>query len=225
LIGCATPEPARRLEPSGFLGDYAQLEPGRGDQPVLLYIAPDAHFADYTRLQIDPVTVWRKSGADVRDVPEAEALRLARYFDAALRRELAHDFDVVDTSGPGALRLRTAITETRGAPVALDLPAAPAGSSAGAATLAEGTHAVVHSAAIELELLDAETGRRLAAAVDERVAQRAAGDGADAWQDVEAIFDGWAAVIATRLAILRNTDAAERRRDQAEPTGDPPPGS
>ena len=33
LVECATPEPAHRLDPSGFLGDYAQLEPGRGDQP------------------------------------------------------------------------------------------------------------------------------------------------------------------------------------------------
>jgi hypothetical protein len=232
LVECATPEPAHRLEPSGFLGDYSQLEPGRGDQPALLYIAPEADFADYARVQIDSVTVWRKSGVDLRDMPEAEAVRLARYFDAALRRELAHDFEVVDTPGPGTLRLRTAITEARAAPVALDLPAANAESSTGAVTLgaraarlAEGTHAVVGSAAIELELLDAETGRRLAAAVDEGVAQRAAGGATDAWEDVEAIFDRWAALIATRLAILRNTDAAERRRDQAEPTEDQPSGS
>jgi hypothetical protein len=192
---------------------------------------PDAHFADYARVQIDPVTVWRKSGVDLRDVPESEAVRLARYFDAALRRELAHDFEVVDTPGPGTLRLRTAITEARAAPVALDLPAATAESGAGAvtvgagaATLAEGTHAVAGSAAIELELLDARP-----AAVGRRgrrgIAQRAAGDAADSWQHVEAIFDRWAAVIATRLAILRNTDAAERRRDQAGPTEDQPPGS
>jgi hypothetical protein len=231
LVECATPEPAHRLEPSGFLGDYAQLEPRLGDQPAFLYIAPGANFSDYSRVQIEPVTVWRKSGANLRDVPEAEAVRLARYFDAALRRELAHDFEVVATPSPGTLRLRAAITEARAAPVALDLPASTAESSgstvtlgAGAATLAEGTHAVVGSAAIELELLDAETGRRLAAAVDEGVAQRAGG-AADAWQDVEAIFDRWAAVIATRLAILRNTDAVERRRDQAEPTDDQPPGS
>jgi hypothetical protein len=231
LVECATPEPVHRLEPSGFLGDYSQLEPGRGDQPALLYIAPEADFAEYARVQIDPVTLWRKSGVDLRDVPEAEAVRLARYFDAALRRELAHDFEVVDTPGPGTLRLRTAITEARAAPVALDLPAANAESGAGAVTLgagaarlAYGTHAVVASAAIELELLDAETGRRLAAAVDEGVAQRAGG-ATDAWEDVEAIFDRWAALIATRLAILRNTDAAERRRDETEPAESRTPGS
>ena len=86
LIACATREQAQRLEPSGFLGDYAQLEPGRGDQPALLYIAPEADFADYARVQIDPVTIWRKRGADLGDVPETEGVRLARYFDAALRR-------------------------------------------------------------------------------------------------------------------------------------------
>ncbi len=41
------------VEPSGFLGDYSQLEKGRGDQVQLVYINPEAHFARYDKILLE----------------------------------------------------------------------------------------------------------------------------------------------------------------------------
>ena len=53
------------VEPSGFLDDYSQLKPGRGDQAQLVFIDPEADFSPYQKVLIDPVVVWeRTAGSD-----------------------------------------------------------------------------------------------------------------------------------------------------------------
>lgn len=91
-------------EGSGFLDDYSALEKGRGDEAQLLYIDPEASFASYDRIIVDPVTVWTAGE------PSEELRELADHLDAALREQLAREFALVEDSSPGTLRLRAAIT-------------------------------------------------------------------------------------------------------------------
>ncbi len=58
LVGCAGAKPLT----TGFLGDYSQLKPGRGDQARLIYIDRDANFARYESVIVDRVVAW--GGAD-----------------------------------------------------------------------------------------------------------------------------------------------------------------
>ena len=44
-IGCATTTQARRVTPSGFLGDYSPLTPGEGEQALLRFLKSGADFA------------------------------------------------------------------------------------------------------------------------------------------------------------------------------------
>ena len=212
MAACATTQQTGAAQPSGFLGDYSQLQSGRGDQAQLLYIHLDADFSRYSKVLIDPVTVWRAGDSRLAELPEDEAQRLADYFAAALRREIAREFELATSPGPGVLRIRAAITEVSGSNVALDIASTvlpPVRAISAIKRLATGTHAFVGRASIEIEILDAESGERLVAAVDERAGGKALRGATSTWSDVEDAYDHWAEVIATRLSLFRRIDAQD----------------
>ncbi len=170
------------VEPSGFLDDYSQLKPGRGDQAQLVFIDPEADFSLYEKVLIDPVIVWeRTAGSDA----SAEELRsLANDLGAALRKQLQLEFELVESPEPGTLRIRTAITRVRES-----------------------------GASVELEVLDAESGRRLVAVADARGgAGRRAGNAAE-WAGAREAFAFWAERARVRLAAFRSFDASEAEHD------------
>jgi len=176
-LACAGsgPSPAT-LQTLGFLEDYEQLAPGRGDQARLIFIDFAADFSLYEQVIVDRVVAWQGG---------AQEKRLAARFDAALREQLATEFDVVEASGPGTLRLRCAV--------------------------AMKTSSLL---GVEVEILDAVSGARLVAAVDERSVSGVDHERARAQQEAE--LARWAGVIRTRLAAFRSFDAAHRARGEDE---------
>jgi hypothetical protein len=114
------------------------------------------------------------------DGDATEATReLAVRFDAALREELAKEFALVDRPRANALQLRTALAARNDDQLIL-----------------------------ELELLDAGSGRRLVAVVDSRD-HGASGNEPRGDERVP----GWASLIRDRLATFRQFDAATRDRE------------
>lgn len=109
------------------------------------------------------------------DQPAAATRERATNLDEALRRELALEYNLVEQPGPGAMQLRTALASTRGSYLIL-----------------------------EVELLDAASGRRLVAAVDHRQLEST---------DSSSQTDAWAVLIRNRLASFRQFDAAWRARE------------
>jgi hypothetical protein len=107
--------------------------------------------------------------------PAAATQALAANLDEDLRRELAREFDLVDQPGAGVLQLRTALASEAD------------------------SHLV-----LEVELLDAESGQRLVAAVDRHKLETV---------DAVSQTDAWAALIRNRLASFRQFDSAWRTRE------------
>jgi hypothetical protein len=222
LFACAksTTVQTHHAQPSGFLGDYSALEPGRGDQAALLYIDPAADFAGYHSVAIDPVTIWR--GAGTEKVPEAELQALANYLHASLRQNLSQSFKVAEQPGPGTLRIRTAITEARGVNVPLNVASTVLPLSrlmSEVKNLATGTQAFVGRAAIEVEVLDGADNSRLVAAVDERTGTKTLRGAGGTWGDVKEAFDAWAQLIAVRLAFFRALDSEQAEGVEADTIG------
>jgi len=113
----------------------------------------------------------------------AEATRArAKELDAGLRRELAREFELVDQPRAGALKLRAALA-SRG-----------------------DSHLV-----LEVELLDATSGARVVAAVDQRAIE-ATGEHVSSANPI----DHWPILIRNRLATFRQFDAAARAREAFE---------
>lgn len=134
---------------TGFLGDYSRLQRSKNDLNTWTEHSPG--IGDYRTFIIDPVRIYPQETA--RGVPlDAEtSAMLASGFHEELRESLSTVFAITDTPGPGVARVRAAVTQ-----VALYKP------SSG------DVEADMGGAAMEMEVVDATTGRRLFAMVDSR---------------------------------------------------------
>ena len=206
-IGCAATHQARSVQPSGFLGDYSQLRPGKEGEALLVYVRPGVDWKKYDNVWLEPVTVWGdvKTGF-LQSVPKDEAQVLADYLDASLRNSLSKDYKLVDRAGPGTLRLRVAITEAEGSTVPLDLASTVVPQMRALSTvkrIATGTDAFVGKAGVEGEIEDSITDQRLVAAVDRQVGQKRLQGVTNTWDDVQGAFDYWSERVRARLAEFR----------------------
>ncbi len=202
LGGCATTRQTRSVEKSGFLGDYAQLHPGEDGEAQLVYRRPDVDWSGYEGILLESIELW-KTGPD--SISEENGQQLANYFYLALHERLSKDFRLVQVPGPGVLRLRAALTETRGARVVGNAVTSIIPQTRLVATWLGATRDVqvfVGSASAEVDITDAFSGERLLAAVDARAGTKAMRGGIAKWSDVELACDYWAERIAERLGEL-----------------------
>ncbi len=205
VAGCATTRQPRGVpQESGFLGDYSMLRPGKGDEAGLIYIAPDADFAKYDAVLFESVTVWRDS--ETAKLSDQKRQALTDYLYEAVYRELSKDYKMVSQPGPDVMRIRIAITEAKGSRVIANtitsvVPQLRLITSLGG--MAANVRLLVGAAAVEVDITDSMTDRRLAAAVDERWGTKAIRGGILEWSDVKEAFDYWAARLRKRLAEER----------------------
>jgi hypothetical protein len=203
LAGCASTRGRRgEAEPSGFLGDYSQLAPLEGYDAQEVYIRPGVDWGSYEAVQIESVTLWMNEGEGPKD--EKDRQMLADLLYEALAKKLGEKYALADRPGPGVLRVRAALTQAKGAKVVLRtvstivpqarLLSAVVGLSADVA-------ATVGTATAEAEIEDSLTGRRLAAAVDQRAGTKALFTTRTftKWGDVEAACNYWAERAASFL--------------------------
>jgi hypothetical protein len=194
LLGCAAGRDASEplageasFPPSGFLGDYGALRPGGGSRARLVYLDTAVDFSGYERVIVEPAVVWKSDEARFAGVPSVRREALARELTAELERAFGAEFTVVrGESGPGTLRVRNALTAAIAAPESAD----------------PGRLQYIE---VELELRDAVTNERLAAAVDSK--------GTDQAVEAGAALRDWAERLVVRVAALRDLDREHRQPD------------
>lgn len=205
LTACATTRQTGSVETTGFLSDYTQLRPGEEGEAQLVYVNHAADFSGYSAIMIDPVTLWRTE--ETAKVSREDQQALTDHLYAALHEQLAKDFEIADSPGPGVMRLRAAITEAKGAKVVANVVTSVVPQLRMLATaggLATDTAVLVGKAGVEAEMLDSVTDVRLLAAVDARVGTKAVRGGVGKWSDVRQAFDFWAQRLHQRLMELRS---------------------
>jgi hypothetical protein len=203
VAGCTTVQ-AKDATPSGFLGDYSQLQKGGDDQALLVYVDHSANWKQYTKIKFDPVTIY--ANEQLKDVSPEQLQTLANYLDATVREHLKNDYQFVEETGPDVMRLRMAITQAEGSSVVLDTLSTivPIGRViTEAKLLAFGTGSFAGSAGCECEMLDSTTGTRLCAAVDRRIGRKSVKGVFGKWSDVENAYDEWAEKLQVRLGDFR----------------------
>lgn len=205
LAACASTSQGREAKVSGFLGDYSQLKPGQEGQALWIYVDPSADFSAYNAILMDPITVYSSAeDSALAKVPLSDMQGLVNYFDATIREHLAGDYKFVTKPGPGVMRLRVAISEAKGAKVVLSTVSAvtPVGLALnGLKKGVTGASTGVGKTGVEMELVDSQSAKRLAAAIDERVGAKTSSFGE--WQSAKDAFDFWAAQLEARLQELR----------------------
>ena len=208
LSGCGQTHQIDKVQTSGFLGDYSQLREGNKGEAQLLYINPAADIAAYDKILMDPVKVYSSKNGKLSKLPKEDVQHIVNYLDAAMREQLGNHYDLVDKAGKGVMCVRLAITEADGSNVVLDTASSvlPIGAAIGGVQrIATGSYGDVGKAGIEAELLDSQTGKRLAAAVDRRAGEKYTGkfDKFNKWRAVQGACDYWAVRLSHRLAELR----------------------
>src|SRR5512132_3001398 len=64
LAGCVSSSHARKVTPSGFLGDSASLlKKGGKDDVLLVYHNEKTDWASYDKIILDPVTIWGRENS------------------------------------------------------------------------------------------------------------------------------------------------------------------
>jgi len=205
--GCAAVRGRRdAADRSGFLGDYSQLKPRQGYEVHDVYINPNAAWKSYDSVQIESVTLWVSD--ETRSLKNEERQMLTDLLYKAHNDKLAENFKIVDRPGPNVIRVRAALTQAKGARVALRtvssiVPMMFVMSTA--VGLSADVAKNVGTATLEAELLDSVTAERLAAAVDQRAGTKSILAGKrtfQKWGDVQAACEFWAEGLAQTLARL-----------------------
>jgi Protein of unknown function (DUF3313) len=109
-LGCGPVRARRRpAEPTGFLGDYSQLEKVEGYDFLQMYIAP-ADWSKYHAIHLDSVTLWKASPGPAK-LTDADQLLLTDILYKALYDALTERFLMAEHPGPNTIEGRDGITE------------------------------------------------------------------------------------------------------------------
>ena len=196
---------------TGFLVDiYPKLKPGKEGEANLIYMNPKAKWGSYDKIMLEPVSVWVGKGREAEDhgvIPPEDVRKLANSFHKKLADQLSQDYTLVQSSGPGVMRLSMALTDVEHGMLILDSVSTilPIGIVVGAGqSLAGSTHSFVGHASVEGRMVDSVSGKLLAAGIDKREGGKKLGKGLSYWRDVENVFDYWAAKVRWRLCKQRN---------------------
>ena len=212
----------------GFLTDYARLRPAPGGGGVLCWRDAGVDWKGYDKALIERIQVYLATGSAQKPIDPSDLKSLLDYFHGALIRDLRPEMQIVNTAGPGVLRVRIALTSLvpTNAVDSLVGTAVPYGFvgeiASGAATgrpmgstpyLGQtGMEAQFRDGAsgkVVAECADTEIGRKYAADLDQGVpnaAEKWVGgylDSFTSWSYAQNAFDKWAAVLAQRLRALR----------------------
>jgi hypothetical protein len=210
LTACRTTHQMRGdVEESGFLQDYSQLQKGESGQAKLVYLNPDANWAGYTKVYIQPFELWKSDDPESKlgKLDKEDQQILVDYAYSSLSNALAKDYQIVDRAGPGVLVIHGAITEAKKCKPVSNLISSVVPIGMGLSLVKRvifGTGLGVGQCQAEVELLDGVTNQRLAAAVDRRAGTKAIRTKFNTtFGDVKLALDYWSEKLAKRLAQLR----------------------
>jgi Protein of unknown function (DUF3313) len=209
MVACATTRQVSKVETSGFLGDYSDLQKGKKGQAALVYINPNANWAQYSKVYVQPVQLWASDDPDSamgKLSPETQQ-RLIDLLNTALVEQLQNDYEIVSQPGPDTLVIRAAITDAKHSKPVINLVSSvylPLKVVSFGKQLVTGTGIGVGAVQVECEIQDGQTNQRLAAVVDRRAGTKALRSKFDGpWGDVKLSFDWWATRLRTRLSEER----------------------
>jgi len=204
--------PLAGQENSGFLGDYTGLEPDplfEGEALTYVNQTERERLRDYVAVIVDPVEVYIATDSDAALLPTGGPEAAASYFRFALIEAVSDAFPLMDEAGPLVLRLRAALVGIDVAEGALE------GVDEANQPLARAID--IGKVMVEMELVDSETGKRIAAMIDIAPLGTDAEIGAvnfsrsERFDAAQEAFDEW----ALRLRLFLD-DRHELRGEDAE---------
>jgi hypothetical protein len=111
LSACSSKKVAPEMY-TGFLHDYSVLTERQtpSGQTVLSWVSPALTSGRYTKIYLAPSQFYPRSEPTER-IPQSTLTGVTRYYDAALRHELAKVVPLASKPGPNTLVVKPAITQ------------------------------------------------------------------------------------------------------------------
>jgi hypothetical protein len=177
MFGCATP-----AAKTGFLLDYSKLEPHPDIDGRFRYINSDIDASKYNKFIVDPVAVNLSEKGREKNIDPMDMAKIAKHFRKKIEEELGKSYQIVRSSGPDVMRVRTSISEVSKTKPYLNVHPGTKMTGAG-----------LGGAGAEMELVDSQTGQRIAAAIDNQKGSRLDIVGGLKWYgNAEAVMANWA---------------------------------
>ena len=185
---------------SGFLEDYPQFEPDKDRKGAMIYRMPGKDLKPYNKVMIDPVEIWIAPDSKYKGIKPDEMKVLADAFRQALVEALEPEYPVVSKPGPGVIGIRLAITNVHLAKKKRGLLGyTPVGLVVTTGMAVAGMNINLHSATIEVELLDAQSNERLGALIDRQPDVEAKAKDKISWEGIESTLRFYANRFRGRL--------------------------
>jgi Protein of unknown function (DUF3313) len=211
LGACAETKQVAMKEPppaSAVLPEPALLQKGTSGEVSQVYLNPNVRWASYTKVMLDPVTIWTGPGSDMAKASPKEQKALADAFYTELHNAVAKRCQIVTEASPGTMRWHIALVDATSANPFLNTlstyePHIHLLDVAAGYAFNHGVAYWVGEATAEGYARDATTGELLWEGADERAGTKAWGrDTFNSWDDVDNAFKAWAEQFARRLSEL-----------------------
>ncbi len=206
MIGCAGTTP-KDMPRSGFLTDYSGFHFDPMEAADWIYINTETDFKAYDKLMIHHVTYFFKEDTEYRGIQSDQLNELTEIIHSALLMALSDVYTITDKAGKGTIRLRLAVTD-----LVPSKPVAGTVTTVISSIVAEGSprkevkaYIDTKSISIEAELLDSLTNERLAAVIDQKVAQKHnLGKSVQKWGHAKEMFEQWTQTFRRRIHRLKH---------------------
>jgi hypothetical protein len=180
---------------------------------------------------VDRIKIYLKSDAGRGEIDPAKMQALASYFHDAILKALGGSYQITREPGPDTLRLRVAVTDLvpnqpEASVITLAVPfGGVAEAGVGALSAEAGGSPFVGHASVEIEALDSESHRQVAAYIETRAAKKldvdlsdgvgsAVGTGVSGyansfstWAYTKKAMEHWAELIGAWLKAARSAGA------------------
>ena len=193
---------------SAVLPDPALLQKGKSGEVDQVYLNPAVKWASYSKIMLDPVTIWTGQGSDMAKTSPKVQKALANSFFTDLYDAASKRCQMVTEPSPGTMRWHIALVDATSANPFLNTlstyePHVHLLDVLAGYAFDHGVAYWVGEATAEGYARDATIGTLLWQGVDERAGTKAWGRNTfNSWDDVDNAFKAWAAQFAKRLGEL-----------------------
>ena len=173
---------------TGFLDDYSQLSPSPHAQGAYSYFNPNPSnsLGQYSKFIIEPIYAFL-TPEERQEISDTELRELIEYFHTQIVLAIGDEYAIVQKPAPGVARVRIAITDIDDAEPILNIHPAMILSGIG-----------LGGACMEGEVLDSETGERIAAVIDCQKGRRGLA-GLKKYEQSKHVLKEWAERLRARL--------------------------
>jgi hypothetical protein len=205
VIGCAGKTP-KDMPQSGFLSEYTGFHFDPMESADWIYINTKTDFKAYDKLMIHHVTYFFKEDAEYKGIQSDQLNELTEIINSTLLMALSDVYTITDKAGKGTMRLRLAVTD-----LVTTRPVAGTFTTVISSIVDEKSprkevkaYIDTKSISIEAELLDSLTNERLAAVIDQKVAQKHKLDkSVQKWGHAKDMFRQWTDNFRRRVYRLK----------------------